>query len=270
MAVTQGIRFLHRFAVGEYDTQFPGNNIISVTSTASGDFSPTNLTTTPLREVWRSATVATTQEIIIEANDPSIVIDTFAILNHNFTDLAVVNLQANTSNNFTSPPVSMNLQWNEKHMLMVNSLGAAYQYFRIRITDPTNPCGYLSIGRIVAGAAFTMTDNEDITDDIKYARDDLAYRMKTEGFSRASNERVKVRNLSISFRKLRTLTGENDNFNNLNDLFENVGEVYPFLTIADLDDPYFIVLWGQIDNLPTDDYDINRYVSLSFKIQEVY
>lgn len=270
MAVTQGIRFLHRFSLGEYDTTFPGANVISVTSTASGDFDKKNLTTTPLREVWRSATAATTQEIVIQANDPSIVIDTFALLNHNLTDLAVVTLEANFTNNFAAPPLSINLSWNAKHMVLVQSLGVAYEYFKIKIVDPTNPCGYLSIGRIIAGESFTMSDNEDITDDIKNGRDDLAYKMKTEGFFRASNERVKVRKLGIRFSKLRTMPGEDDNFLNLQDLFENVGETYPFLTVVDPNDPYFIVMWGQIDSLPADDFDINRYVNFSFQIQEVY
>lgn len=267
---TQGIKFLHRFSVGEYNTQFPGVNVISVTSTATGDFDKTNLTTSPLREVWRSATASVTQEIIIQANDMNTVVDTFAILNHNLSPLAVVQLQAAFDTGFLAPAFTINFQYSERHLVLLQDLGIAYRYYKIKIIDPTNPCGYIQIGRIIAGKSFTMTNDEDVTDDIKIGREDKSYQMRTEGFFRASNERIKLRKLSVRFEKIQTLTGFNTNYVGLNDVFDNVGTALPFLTCVDPQDPYFCLIWGQFTALPTDDLTVNRYASLSLSIEEVF
>lgn len=268
---TTGIKFLHRWVLGAFDFDNPGNNVISVTSTAAGDFAPKNLTTDILREVWRSATASTTQEIIMEVNDPDTIIDTFAILNHNLTSIAVVQVQAANDVGFLIPAFTLSMTYNKQNMVLLQDLGASYTYFKIKITDPTNPCGYIEIGRVVAGRSFTFTNNEDITDRINVKRDDLAYKMKSEGFFRASNEKVKVDKLRVDFKNLKSLAADdNTNYLGLKDLFENVGETYPFLTIADPSDPYFICMWGLVDDIPAFGYDINRYVDVSLTIQEVF
>jgi hypothetical protein len=270
MANTVGIKFLYSFSVGEYNTTFPGLNVISVSSTYPGH-DKLNLTTTPLRETWRSNTILTTQEIIIEANDLNTVPDVFAILNHNLTDLAVVQLQASLVDpTFLAPAFTINLQWNKKHIALVQDLGLPYRYYKIKITDPTNPCGFIEIGKIVAGKAFTFTNNEDITDRIGVSNDDLSYKMKSEGFFRAANERVKVQKLSLRFQNLTTVVNERDNYEGLLEMLDEVGETLPFLTIVDPGEPYFKIVWGILDNMPSETYDINRYVDMPLSIQEVY
>jgi hypothetical protein len=265
-----GIKFLYQFAVGEYDLNNPGSNVLSVTSTAAG-FDKKNLTTSPLREVWRSTTsISGYQDIVFQANDPSVVIDTFAILNHNLSSTAVVQVQGSLTSSFTAPAFTLAFTWSEKHMVLLNDIGTAYNYYRVRILDPSNPCGFLEIGRIIAGRSFTFTNNEDITDSISIATQDLASKTKTEGFFRAFNQRVKVDTLSISFSKLKTLTGENANYAGLMAMFKAVGETYPFLTILDPSDQSFLIHWGIIDRLPSRSYGINRYVDMQLAIAEIY
>lgn len=271
MPSTVGAKFLHQFLVGNYDYNNPGSNIISVTSEADGDHSGINLTTSPLRETWRSdSNIAIFQDIIIAADDLSDAPDTFAVLNHNLTNLAVVQLQASMTTSFAAPAFTINLVWNKKHIVLLQDVGLAYNYYRFRFLDPTNPCGYIEVGKIVAGKSFTITNNEDITDDISSATDDLAYRMKTEGFFRAFNERVKVDKVAIKFSKLVTTPPDDDNYQGLMDMFDNVGETYPFLTILDPDDQNFHLIWGHIEALPTRTYGINRYVDMNFTIQEIF
>src|SRR4051812_21280811 len=97
---TVGIKFLYAFTVGEYDFTNPGANVISVTSTAPGH-DKKNLTTTPLRETWRSGpNIATWQEIIIKANSQTYVPDVVALLNHNLTELAVIQVQGSMTTSF--------------------------------------------------------------------------------------------------------------------------------------------------------------------------
>lgn len=270
---TTGIKFLYTFAIGEFDLNNPGANITSITSERQGH-EKVNLTTAPLRETWRSADVTGWQEIVIQANDTTESPDTFAILNHNLSELAVVQIQGSMTSNFAAPAFTLPVVWNKKHMVLLQEIGTAYNYYRVRFLDPTNQCGYIEIGRILAGKSFTFSKNEDIQDSITITTDDLAYKTKTEGFFRASNQRVKVDKLQIKFADLLTkkLNADDsvDNYLNMKDLMDVCGEVYPFLTIPDPEDSKFNVLWGQIDTLPNMTYAINRYVSFSLTIQEVY
>lgn len=271
MANTVGIKFLYNFCLGDYNYTTPGGNIISITSEADGDHKKVNLTTTPLRETWRSGpNIEDFQEIVIQTSDLTVTPDTFAILNHNLTETAVVQLQASQTPDFLSPAFTITMVWSKKHMILLQDIGFAYNYYRFRILDPLNPCGFLEIGRIIAGKSFTITNNEDITDNISISTDDLAYRMKTEGFFRAFNERVKVDRLSIKFDKLVTTPPDDVNYAGLMEMFEEVGETYSFLTILDPDDQTFKMIWGVIDNLPNKGFTINRYVDMSFAIQEMY
>ncbi len=268
-----GIKFLHEFSIGAYNLMNPGDNVISVTGTAPGDFSKTNLTTTALRESWRSAAVDVVQRIVIQANNTANPIDCFAILNHNFTEDAIITLQANTVDNWSAPPFSHVLAWNEKHIIYNAQANSAYEYWRVSVLDPGNACGFLEIGRLVGGTCLSMDtdDGEDITDDITVSQDDLAYQMKTEGFFRASNERVQIEKLSIKFDRIGAdPAASRTNYLALKAMFREVGTTFPFLTIVDSSDPYFILIWGQFTNMPTRTYGINRYASTSLSVEEVF
>lgn len=260
---------LYQFDVGNYKRTTPGSNVISVTGTAAGDFNKANLTNDILRQVWRSEDVLDWQEIVIEA-DQSTAIDTFAILNHNLTESAVINLQANIGNNFLAPPVNLFLPWNKLHIVYTTALGASYKFYKIRILDPTNPCGYIQIGRIVGGRALTMQVFEDITDDVKIGWKDQAKQMATEGFFRASNENVKIRTLDVKFSKLYTVATKNANYLGLRALFDYVGTTRPFLAIPNRDDPSFNCIWGQVKDIPDESFTINGFVSFPLKVEECY
>jgi hypothetical protein len=270
MAVTQGIKFLYQFTVGELDLVNPGSNVISVTSTATGDHDKKNLTTAPLRETWRSASAATPQVIVIKANDTTVAPDVFSLLNHNLTSNAVVNLKGSTSTNFTGAGFSINFPYGKNNMILSQAIGLPYPYYQITIQDAGNPCGYIEIGRIVAGQSFTFMNNEDMAENFSVKREDLSYQMKTEGFFRASNERVKVSGLNLTFPSLQTTTGNNANYLGLSTMVEFVGTTLPFLTIVDPFDVYFKNAWGQLNQLPTEQYTVNRYVTLTLDIQQVY
>jgi hypothetical protein len=269
-ATTNGIKFLYQFSLGEYDVNNPGTNVVSVTSTAAGDHNKVNLTTTPLRETWRSGSIATFQEIIIKANDTSAAPDCFAILNHNFSNLAVIQLQGSMTADFSAPAFTIPFVWTKQNLVLLQNVGIAYNYYRFRVLDPTNACGYLEIGRIIAGQSFTFTNNEDISDSIQSQKQDLAYKTKTEGYFRAFNERVKVDKLTLQFPQLTTIAGQNSNYLGLLDLMETVGETYPFLTIVDPADLNFKLVWGVIETLPSISYGVNRYSDLTIPITEVF
>lgn len=270
MAVnTDGISFLYQFSLGVYNTSNPGSNVISVTSTASGDHNKTNLTTTPLRQTWRSTSTAT-QTIVMQVNDEVVIPNVFAILNHNLSSNAVVRVKGAMTLDFSNPTFNVAFPYNRKHLCIFGSAGSAYKYYQFTIQDAGNVNGYIEIGRIVAGKTLTLTNNEDMADDFSLQNADLAYQMNTEGFFRASNQRVKVGTLSLNFPRLNSSSGNNANFLGLSDMYNFVGTTTPFLTIVDPSDVYFKLVWGQLNKMPQEQYTINRYVSLGFEIQEIY
>lgn len=269
MALNKSISFLYSFDVGNRHINNPSENILSVTSTAAGDFDVSNITTESTRRKWRSATALTEQTIIIKAEKKTD-IEVFAILGHNFTDAAVVRVQANISNNFAAPPVTMVIPWNKYIMMTANPFGGEYEYYKISILDPANPCGFLEIGRVVGGRLLQLVDNEDITDSYSVGKKDMSETMKTEGFFRQSNENIIVRTFTATFSKIYTTTGKDTNFKNLVKFFETVKITRPFLTILDMNDPYRFNIWGQLTDIPDESYGVNDFVNLPLKIEEVF
>ncbi len=269
MSTSKSISFLYNFDLGNRNVDNPGINILSVTSTKAGDFSVNNILSESTRNVWRSDSILTTQEIIIKAEKKSN-IDCFAIIGHNFTDTAVVKVQANISNNFLVPPITKIIPYNKYIMISIGQFGGQYEYYKISILDPANPCGYVQIGRVVGGRLLQLDKNEDITENYNIQFKDMSEVMKTAGFFRQSNENIIARTLSANFQKLRTDTTNDDNYKNLRKMFETVKITRPFLTIVDPADPYRLNIWGQLMDIPDEAYTVNNYVSLPFKIDEVF
>jgi hypothetical protein len=263
------ISFLYNFDLGNRNVDNPGSNILYVTSTKPGDFDVSNILTESTRHCWRSNDILVAQEIIIKA-ELNTNIDCFAILGHNFTDTAVVKIQANVSNNFIAPPVTRYLAYNDYIMMTALAFGANYQYYKISILDPANPDGYIQIGKVIGGRMLQFDKNEDITDSYSVAFKDMSDTMKTEGFFRQSTENVTVRTLSCSFSKLRTDLGSNANYSNLRSMFNYVKTTRPFLTILDPQNPYQLSLWGQLQDIPDESYGTMNYVSIPMKVDEVF
>ncbi len=264
-----GIAFLHRIDVGTItDPNDPAANLLSVTSTAEGDFEGWYMFNDTLRRVWRSVDT-NLQEIVIQTPDP-VRIDTFAILGHNFSDLAVVTLQANSVNDFTAPPIEVNLPVSPKNMVFMNDLGFELQYYKIKILDPLNDCGYIEIGRIAGGTRFEFTNCEDITDDFSISYVDYGQKLTNEGFSRPSNKKILARQLDATFAKMSTLAGQDDNYVGLLDLVDNVRTTLPFLTILDPSNPNLFLAWGLFIDLPTFDYTLLGYVEAKLRVEEVF
>lgn len=266
---TKGISFLYEFDLGNRHIDEPAKNILSFTSQAEGDFDISNITTESTRHRWRSASVLTAQEIVIKAERKS-KLDTFAILGHNFSQNAIITLQANISNNFLAPPITQQLVWAEDNIVFANELPGEFEYYKISVLDPSNPCGYIEIGRIIGGQAVIMQNNEDITDSVSVGYTDMSEKMKTQGFFRQGNENVLVRDLSVRFQKLYTTIGMNENYKALRAMFKYVKTTRPFLTILDRSDPEWLNMWGQLNSIPSDSFGVNNYVSFGLKITEMF
>jgi len=275
MSVESGISFLYEFDLGNRNINNPGQNILSVTSTAVGDFDKANMFKDSVRQTWRSADVLAAQEIIIQA-DLSSQIDTFAILGHNFTSAAIIKVQANISNSFAAPPVTITAvpetapDGDQNNIIIAQDFGGEYEYYKITVLDPANPCGYLEIGRIIGGRSLILQDSEDIVDNIQIGKNDQSEKMNTEGYFRQSNENIITRTFSSNFSKLKTVVGENTNFLALRAMFKSVKTTRPFLTVLDRNDPSFFNMWGELKTIPNESFGVNRYADFPIAIEEVF
>lgn len=268
----KGISFLYAFDVGNRDIENFGANVLRVTSTAQGDFDKGNITTESVKHIWRSANSLTLHEIVLKA-DVVAELDTFAILGHNFTGNAVVRVQGNYDDEWTAPPFNKIVPIDEDSNNLIvcdDAFGGEFTHYRVTILDPSNPCGYLEVGRVIGGRAFTFVENEDITDNYTIDHDDKSESMQTQGYYRASNENVIVRSFKGSFSKLSTVIGKNDNFKSFRKMFKTIKTTRPFLTILERDNPQVFNIWGQLKDLPSESYDVNKYVSYSINVLEVF
>jgi hypothetical protein len=269
MANATGIAFLHQIELGTIsDPNDPNANLLSVTSTAAGDFEGWYMFTDTIRQVWRSVDT-NLQEIVFKSDIP-VRIDTLAILGHNFSNLAVVTLEANSINDFTAPPIQVNLTVSARNMVMLNDLGFDLQYYKLKILDPLNECGYIEIGRICGGTRFQFIECEDIKDDFSISYVDYGQKLTNEGFSRPANKKILARRLDASFAKMSTLAGQDDNYQGLLSLIDNVRTTLPFLTILDPGNPTLFLAWTEFEDLPSFEFTINGYVEAKLRVEEVF
>ena len=269
---SSGISFLYEFDVGNTLVENFGSNVLRVSSQAVGDFDKGNVTTESTREVWRSADVLTEQEIVLKA-ELKTQIDTFAILGHNFTEGAVVRIQANIDDVWIAPPFNQVVVVDSETQNIVlanNGFGADYEYYRVTVLDPSNPCGYIEIGRLIGGRAFTFTNDEDISDSYQIGYNDESERMRTQGYFRASNENVTVRTFSANIAKIFTITGNDANFRGFRAMRSYVKTTRPFLVILDRENVETLNMWGQFNDLPNESFGVNQFATMPIKIEEVF
>ena len=273
MAV-EGISFLHTITIGEVsDPQDPGGNILEVSTQADGDFDKTNLVTDISRQVWRSTD--TNEQFIKVKSEAPTQPDTVALIGTNLTADAVVILEANSVDDFDNPPFCVEMlivNAHTTHAVFLNDFGNEYEYFRFRILDPDNPCGYIEVGRVAGGQAFTYTGGkEGLQNAFTIGYTDTSKSMTNEGYSRPSNTNILFRTLQGMLSKMETRDDkDNTNFLGLIEMIENVKTNRPFLTILDRNNPRIFTAWTEFSNLPNLAYDINELATADLKLQEVF
>jgi hypothetical protein len=83
-------------------------------------------------------------------------IELVALLGHNFTNAATVNLKGDSVPTFLAPPVNVNLSYNYAQMFYLFSPAQNYRYWRLTINDAGN-AAYPYIGELVMGGLVRFT-----------------------------------------------------------------------------------------------------------------
>ncbi len=79
----------------------------------------------------------------------------FGIKCHNLQSGAVLKIQGDTSSSFASPDYTQTVTVTDDLIMVYFSSAQTYRYWRIFIEDPTNPDGYIEIGRAHLGSYFS-------------------------------------------------------------------------------------------------------------------
>ena len=67
---------------------------------------------------------------------------------------ATIKLQANHTNNFNSPPFSVDIDYDDEVLAVLDDAGIgddSYRYWQFSVIDETNPAGYIEVGAIFLG-----------------------------------------------------------------------------------------------------------------------
>ncbi len=227
------------------------------TSTADGDFSPFNLNTDVVEQVWRSKTGITSSiSLTCDTELPQgVFLDTFAMLNHNLTRAATVRLIGSNSATFATTETIINLQITDRNIYYISPtlpvLGL--KYWRTDIDDPTNPNNFISVGTIIFGAAKIFSD-ECFVDEIDFQYKDFADRVETEGFTNVSNSRTLKKSIGLEFRLLNSSKG---NYAIMRDLFTHERTVLKCLFIptpspTDMSIVDRFAVFGKLSSLPSE------------------
>jgi len=246
---TKLIRILHRFpsrgTSGVNWTQIIG-------TTATGDFGLNNVNTDIVEQVWRAVGTTATIQCDTEVAQ-GIFMDTLAILNHNFTTSATVQLQASNSSTFATTPYTQNLTteltdmfWIEPYLPL-----SSYRYWRFVINDPTNSSD-IQIGTIVFGSS-VIFNGECIVDQVQKRKIHFSDKVKTEGFTNVSNDRALKKAVSFSFKSLDYTL---ENYQNLNDVIDYIRTSLKALWIIDPRFASRFAVFGKMPEIPAENHRV--------------
>jgi len=129
---------------------------ISVSS-ESAEFPKENLKHYWFIKHWRSMS-ASAQWVKIDLGEAKD-IRAFIAKFHNITNNATINIQANSSDNWTNPPVNVDLLRNSENLAYIWEEAQSYRWWRLFVDDSSNPDGYIRIGRIFLGDYFEPSIN---------------------------------------------------------------------------------------------------------------
>jgi hypothetical protein len=189
-----------------------GNNWVAST-TAPGDYLPKNLNTDVVEQAWRST--AGTASLSTLTCDTGVVqgvpIDTIAILGHNLTKSAQVQVQGSNDNFATPPNIVFNMNTELENMYYISPtfppVAGQNRYWRFIFQDITNPAGFIEVGTLLFGTSdiFSVAEcfRNPVVNGYRHFKDEL----RTEGFTNASNDRALKKFLKLEFEKLNYFKG---------------------------------------------------------------
>lgn len=254
-------------------TALGGDNWTASSTAAGDDFGAKNLNTDIVEQVFRSVNTAVTLTCDTGISQGT-TLDTIAILGHNLTSSAVVQVQGDKSSSFASPDVVFNLQVEVGNMYYIapsfpTGVENQNRYWRFIINDHTNPDGYVQIGTLVFGNSDIFTRSENFQNPIVRRPIHFKDEVETEGFTNVMNDRSLKETLKLRFDKLRFESG---NFGILRSLINNSRTAHKVLVIPTPQYPSRHAVFAKLVELPEISHEAidedNEYVTLDLEWDE--
>lgn len=263
--------------LSEFPSRGLGASNWTANSTAAGDYLAENLDTDVVEQVWRSVTGITTGINLTTDTGlaQGVFVDTLAILNHNMTKSAVINLIGSNDPTFGSIGIVIPIQSREENIYYIaEELPAqAFRYWRLSIDDVSNPNAFVSIGSIIFGSS-RIFQGECFVDEIEFELKDYADTVRTEGFTNVSNSRALKRKVRLEFR---SLDSNLNNFKTMRSLFQTYRTTHKCLWIPtpdpiDQEITARFAVYGKLSMIPSERHNSkgpkNNYVTFSIEIDE--
>ena len=190
---------------------------------------------------WRST--GTDENIVLDLGSAQS-IDSFAILGHNISSsVTVLKIQGHTSDSWGSPDVDIDLLdpqggggsynvYDSKFILWYLS-SASKRYWRIVITDDSNPDAYLEIGRVFLGAYFEPSTGA--RQGLTINKRDLSEVIKNMQGTPYSNLKDKIWIYDFSLESLLSDPAGTDDLQTIIDMFDNAGSNKDIIVSIDPD-----------------------------------
>jgi len=146
------------------------------------------------------------------------------------TDSALIKLQGNHTDTWTSPAVELTLDYDENAIAAFDDDGlhtSALRYWRLYIEDPSNPLGYIELSNIYLGETYSPERGRaQFPLDASFV--DYSEVTRAESGNAFSNRRNRTQEFGFSWR---FLTKEENEV--LSEFVEEVGLSYPFFISLD-------------------------------------
>lgn len=257
----------------EFPSRGDGTNW-TATNQASGDFGPDNVNTDVIEQVFRSSGVSVTLtcDTGLAQGTP---IDTIAILGHNLTRSATIQVQGSQDGTFSPPDVTFDFTEvtpdRAFYIAPTAPTAAAQQnrYWRFVINDTPNPDGYIEIGVIVFGEANVFSFGENYNNRLRQGFTHFKDTLPSEGFTTTSNDRALRKYLKIDFEELNYRFG---NFSIIDEMVNYARTSLKCLVIPTPEYPERFAVFGKLNTLPEYVHNSideeNEYVSFTLEWDE--
>jgi hypothetical protein len=221
------------FRILDYNYAFDPSVTITATSEDS-NFPASNLSKYSRARVWRSSSIATAQRVVFDLQTIED-IDSFAILFNpiqgegvKLSDTAVVKLQANATNVWTSPSVNVTVSLDDTYDLITHFFSSvqSYRYWAVEVTDTSNAYGYIEIAKVILakGTQLGQTPEIGFNDTI----DDQSKISETPYGHRYADVYPGRRSFSFSYSAM-----TKEDIETLQSIFARVGRVTPIAVALD-------------------------------------
>jgi len=199
-------------------------------------------------------------------------IDSFAMIfdkmvGSQFTAEAVLKLQANATNAWTTPAVDVTLSFDTDYDLYTHFFSSAqsYRYWRLKMVDPKNPNLFLEIPKLFLTYATQLTQVPQLG--FAMVTRDRSEQQSTPYGHRYSDVYPNLRGIDFKY----AIMGKDD-LKTLEDIYERVGSVAPVFMALDptatLFDKDRFFLYGYLKNTLGREHVFNEYFNTGLMLEE--